>query len=107
MYRYNLDLILTAPSVAYHVVTTNNKDVYIHNPAEFPDPSIIKELYEPWMSVNILVPQTYIGPIMEIATQRRAISKDSSAVLAWPTASKTRSTPSGASRLKTLVKSCF
>jgi GTP-binding protein LepA len=74
--EYNLDLILTAPSVAYHVVTSAGKDLYIHNPAEFPDPSIIKELYEPWMSVNILVPQTYIGPIMEIATQRRAISKD-------------------------------
>ncbi len=74
--EYNLDLILTAPSVAYHVVTSSGKDLYIHNPAEFPDPSIIKELYEPWMSVNILVPQTYIGPIMEIATQRRAISKD-------------------------------
>jgi GTP-binding protein LepA len=74
--EYNLDLILTAPSVAYHVVTSAGKDLYIHNPAEFPDPSIIKELYEPWMSVNILVPQTYIGPIMEIATQRRAVSKD-------------------------------
>ena len=74
--EYNLDLILTAPSVAYHVVTSAGKDLYIHNPAEFPDPSIIKDLYEPWMSVNILVPQTYIGPIMEIATQRRAISKD-------------------------------
>ncbi len=74
--EYNLDLILTAPSVAYHVITSADKDLYIHNPAEFPDPSIIKELYEPWMSVNILVPQSYIGPIMEIATQRRAISKD-------------------------------
>jgi GTP-binding protein LepA len=74
--EYNLDLILTAPSVAYRVLTTAGKDIYIHNPAEFPDPSIIKEIYEPWMLVNIIVPQTYIGPIMEIATQRRAVSKD-------------------------------
>lgn len=74
--EYNLDLVLTAPSVAYRVVKSDGKNLYIHNPAEFPDPSIIKELYEPWMSVNILTPTDYIGPIMEIATQRRAISKD-------------------------------
>lgn len=74
--EYNLDLVLTAPSVAYRLVKNDGTEMYIHNPAEFPDPSVIKELYEPWMSVNILTPQTYIGPIMEIATQRRAISKD-------------------------------
>lgn len=74
--EYNLDLILTAPSVAYHIVKSDGKDLYVHNPAEFPDPSVIKELYEPWMSVHILTPKDYIGPIMEISTQRRAISKD-------------------------------
>lgn len=74
--EYNLDLVLTAPSVAYHIVTTSGKDLYVHNPAEFPDPSIIKEIYEPWMKVEVLTPQEYIGPIMEIANQRRAISKD-------------------------------
>lgn len=74
--EYNLDLVLTAPSVAYRVVKSDGSEFYIHNPAEFPDPSVIKELYEPWMAVNILTPAEYIGPIMEIATQRRAISKD-------------------------------
>ncbi len=74
--EYNLDLVLTAPSVAYHIVTNAGKDLYVHNPAEFPDPSIIKEIYEPWMKVEVLTPQEYIGPIMEIANQRRAISKD-------------------------------
>lgn len=74
--EYNLDLILTAPSVAYRVVKTDGKEMYIHNPAELPDPSVIKELYEPWMLVNILTPAEYIGPIMEISNQRRAISKD-------------------------------
>ncbi len=74
--EYNLDLVLTAPSVAYHIVTTNGKDLYVHNPAEFPDPSIIQNIYEPWMKVEVLTPQDYIGPIMEIATQRRAVSKD-------------------------------
>ncbi len=76
MREYNLDLVLTAPSVAYRVVKTNGEEFYIHNPAEFPDPATIKEIYEPWMSVNILTPTDYIGPIMEISNQRRAISKD-------------------------------
>ncbi len=74
--EYNLDLVLTAPSVAYRIIKTNNEELYIHNPAEMPDPSVIKEMYEPWMTVNILTPAEYIGPVMEIATQRRAISKD-------------------------------
>lgn len=74
--EYNLDLVLTAPSVAYRIAKSDNSEFYIHNPAEFPDPSVIKNIYEPWMAVNILTPQEYIGPIMEIATQRRAISKD-------------------------------
>ncbi len=74
--EYNLDLVLTAPSVAYRISKSDGSEFYIHNPAEFPDPSVIKGIYEPWMAVNILTPQEFIGPIMEIATQRRAISKD-------------------------------
>jgi GTP-binding protein LepA len=74
--EYNLDLILTAPSVAYRIERTDGKEFYIHNPAEMPDPSVIKNIWEPWMLVNILTPSEYIGPIMEIANQRRAVSKD-------------------------------
>lgn len=74
--EYNLDLILTAPSVAYAIEKSNGESLIIHNPAEFPDPSIIKQILEPWMDVTILCPSTYIGSIMEIVTQRRGISKD-------------------------------
>ncbi len=74
--EYNLDLVLTAPSVAYRVEKTDGTEFYIHNPAEFPDPSTFKNIYEPWMAVNILTPAEYIGPIMEIANQRRAVGKD-------------------------------
>ncbi|MBI3232242.1 MAG: elongation factor 4 [Candidatus Doudnabacteria bacterium] len=74
--EYNLDLVLTAPSVAYRVTKTDATSLVIHNPVEFPDPSVIQEIYEPWMDAEILTPPDYIGPIMEIATQRRAISKD-------------------------------
>ncbi len=74
--EYDLDLVLTAPSVAYDVVKTNGEVSHIYNPAQFPDPSGITEIREPWMNVTILTPTTYIGPIMEIVTQRRGISKD-------------------------------
>lgn len=74
--EYNLDLVLTAPSVAYDVYKTNGEKMEVHNPAEFPDPSNITSIEEPWMAVNILTPTEYIGPIMEIVTQRRGISKD-------------------------------
>jgi GTP-binding protein LepA len=74
--EYNLDLVLTAPSVAYEIVKTSGETLTVHNPAQFPDPSIIREICEPWMDTAILTPSDYIGPIMEIVTQRRGISKD-------------------------------
>jgi len=46
------------------------------HPAEWPDPSIIAKILEPWMDVDILAPQQYIGPILEIVTQRRGTQKD-------------------------------
>lgn len=74
--EYDLDLVLTAPSVAYKIVSSNSTEKIIHNPAQFPDPSTIKEILEPWMTVTLLTPSTFIGPIMEIVTQRRGISRD-------------------------------
>jgi GTP-binding protein LepA len=74
--EYDLDLVLTAPSVAYRVKLSNGDEKVIHTPAEWPDPSIILNVSEPWMAVEILTPQEYIGPIMEIVTQRRGLSVD-------------------------------
>ncbi|MDB4940228.1 MAG: elongation factor 4 [Candidatus Doudnabacteria bacterium] len=74
--EYDLDLVLTAPSVAYRVHLMSGVDKVIHTPAEWPDPSTIQNVSEPWMSVEILTPQEYIGPIMEIVSQRRGISVD-------------------------------
>src|SRR4029079_1861977 len=74
--EYDLDLVLTAPSVAYEIVKTDNSVTTVHNPAQFPDPSILKEIHEPWMKVALLTPSEYIGPIMEIVTQRRGLSRD-------------------------------
>lgn len=74
--EYDLDLVLTAPSVAYEVILTNGDKKLVYNPAQFPDPSSISQIMEPWMNVTILTPSTYIGPIMEIVSHRRGISGD-------------------------------
>ncbi|MEK7075695.1 MAG: hypothetical protein AAB948_02810 [Patescibacteria group bacterium] len=74
--EYDLDLVLTAPSVAYKITLTNGQEKVIHTPAEWPDPSIIGSVQEPWMKVEILTPAEYIGSILDISIQRRAISKD-------------------------------
>lgn len=74
--EFNLDLVLTAPTVAYDITLTTGKKITIHNPAEFPDPGQIQQIEEPWMKVNILTPSTYIGPIMEIVNARRGISRN-------------------------------
>lgn len=74
--EYDLDLILTAPSVAYQLITTKDEHIIIHNPSQLPDPSYYKIIKEPWAGVNILSPSAYIGPILELVTQRRGISKD-------------------------------
>lgn len=72
--EYNLDLILTSPSVAYKIVKTNGETFSITNPSQLPDPTVVEEIQEPWMKVAILTPSEYIGPIMEIVTNRRGLS---------------------------------
>ncbi len=74
--EYGLDLVLTAPSVAYKIKFTDGAEKTIHTPAQWPDPSIISTVLEPWMAVDILCPQQYIGSILEIVNQRRGINKD-------------------------------
>ncbi|RME36462.1 MAG: elongation factor 4, partial [Thermoflexia bacterium] len=69
--EYGLDLIATAPSVAYQVVTTRGEVLEVSRPADLPDPSVIKEIREPWMKVQIFTPAAYIGPVMELVTRRR------------------------------------
>ena len=74
--EYDLDLVLTAPSVAYKVLLMTGEEKTIHTPAEWPDPSIISSVQEPWMAVDILTPQEHIGAILEIVNQRRGLNKD-------------------------------
>lgn len=73
--EYNLDLIATAPSVAYQVVTTAGEVVEVESPADLPDLSKVREIREPWMHVQIFTPAEYIGPIMELIRKRRGVYK--------------------------------
>lgn len=72
--EYDLDLVLTAPSVVYEINLMGGGTETVYNPAGFPDPSTILSVKEPWADVAILTPSSYIGPIMDIVTQRRGIS---------------------------------
>ncbi len=72
--EYDLDLVATAPSVRYEVVMEHTGDVeIIESPADMPDPSLIEEIREPWMHVQIFAPEEYYGVIMDLCIKRRAI----------------------------------
>ena len=69
--EYGLDILATAPSVEYHVQTTDGKEVVVDSPADMPDPSRIVAVGEPWMNVSIVTPDRYIGTVMELVTGKR------------------------------------
>lgn len=74
--EFNLDLITTAPSVAYKVYLTNGEVMTMHNPADMPDISRISKIEEPWVRATILTPDTYLGSILQLCTERRGVQKD-------------------------------
>lgn len=74
--EYNVSLIVTAPSVSYRINLTTGETIDVQNAAEYPDPSKIDETFEPWVKVEILTPQRYMGQIMELCRQHRGIYSD-------------------------------
>jgi len=67
--EYDLDLVITSPSVAYQIWLKGEKEcMVIHSPGEFPDPARIEKIKEPWMNVDIISPQKYLGVIMDFLT---------------------------------------
>lgn len=69
--EFDLDLITTAPSVAYKIHLTNGSDITLHNPADMPEPTQIKSIEEPMVKATILVPDTYLGAVLKLCTERR------------------------------------
>lgn len=69
--EYNINLVTTAPSVIYKIHLRGGTLLELHNPADFPDPSKIESLEEPWIKATILTPDEYMGSILELCTERR------------------------------------
>ncbi|ALV21172.1 MAG: translation elongation factor 4 [Carnobacterium sp.] len=69
--EFNLELITTAPSVIYHVNLTNQTQIIVSNPADMPEPGVIESIEEPYVKANIMVPNDYVGTVMEISQRKR------------------------------------
>jgi GTP-binding protein LepA len=76
--EYDLDLITTAPSVVYRIQlrkskTDDAREIYLHNPADYPDPSRIEQIDEPWIKATIYTPDEYLGSILKLCQDRRGV----------------------------------
>jgi GTP-binding protein LepA len=69
--EYDVDLIVTAPTVEYQVTKTDGTEITIQTPQELPDPVEIKEIREPWVRIEIMTPDTYIGDLMKLCQLKR------------------------------------
>ncbi len=69
--EYDLDILATAPSVEYIIKKRDGEEITIDSPAQLPDESTIDEIHEPWMKIQIYVPQEYIGAIMDLVIKKR------------------------------------
>ena len=79
--EYDLDLITTAPSVVYRIQlrasrTDDAREILLHNPADYPDPSRIESIEEPWIKATIYTPDEYLGPILKLCQDRRGIQRE-------------------------------
>jgi GTP-binding protein LepA len=73
--EYDLELLITAPSVEYQIQTTDGKELLVENPAALPPPNHISRIAEPWVRLDIIVPSRYIGAVMELVQERRGVFK--------------------------------
>lgn len=74
--EYNLDLIITAPSVVYQVTTNKGEVLLIDNPSTLPDPQYREKIEEPYVQVDMITPEEYVGTLMELGQSRRGVFKD-------------------------------
>jgi GTP-binding protein LepA len=74
--EFDLDLITTAPSVLYRVYLRDGEMAEIHSAHEMPDPVKIEKIQEPWIKATIMVPDEYLGAVIDLCTQKRGVQKD-------------------------------
>ena len=73
--EFDLELITTAPSVIYRVHLMDGSMVELHNPADWPDPTRIRKVEEPWIKATILVPDEYLGAVLSLCQERRGVQE--------------------------------
>jgi GTP-binding protein LepA len=73
--EYDLEMVFTAPTVAYEILLHSGETKIVNSPADLPEDALIAEIREPWMTIEIITPTEYYGPIMELVTKRRGIYK--------------------------------
>jgi len=76
--EFDMDLITTAPTVVYEVVMADGTILMVDNPSKMPDPSKIEEIREPIVTVNLYMPQEYVGSVITLCTQKRGVQLDMS-----------------------------
>lgn len=69
--EFGLDIVATVPSVAYHVLKTNGESLTVKSPQSLPDPTYIEQIEEPWMTVDIITPESYIGNVMSLVIEKK------------------------------------
>ncbi|HQR50867.1 MAG TPA: translation elongation factor 4 [Methylophilaceae bacterium] len=74
--EYDMDLITTAPTVVYELLMKNGEVVQIENPSRLPEPSRVEEIREPIITVNLLMPQEYVGPVMTLCNGKRGVQRN-------------------------------
>jgi len=74
--EYDLDIVVTAPSVEYEVLMLNGETLRIDSPAQLPDEGTIAEIREPWMRLQIFTPTEFYGTVMDLVTKRHGVYKD-------------------------------
>jgi GTP-binding protein LepA len=74
--EFDLELIATAPSVVYRIYKTNGEMQELHNPVDMPDGSVIDHVEEPWIKATIMVPDEYLGSVLQLCTERRGQQAD-------------------------------
>lgn len=74
--EYDMDLITTAPTVVYELLLKTGEITQIENPSRLPEPSRIEEIREPIITVNLLMPQDYVGPVMTLCNNKRGVQRN-------------------------------
>ncbi|MCB5191678.1 translation elongation factor 4 [Methylobacillus arboreus] len=74
--EYDMDLITTAPTVVYELLLKTGEVVQIENPSRLPEPSRVAEIREPMITINLLMPQDYVGPVMTLCNNKRGVQRN-------------------------------